>query len=206
MKLVTTVLFSILLSSMLANAALAQSGEEQTSPALSTDSPSFGINAEPIWMIFGGLGLKFEYFMTDKLSLGIGGMIIPGYKVEETSVFADDGYVMSREEGHLGINYMFTGTLGSRGLYINPAIGFVKAEIKEYSSQNWSGSVTTAMLRCTVGYQWVIAKHLRLAAGGGLAAYGGGEIVVKDNTGAVVDREKVALGGLAIDGQIGYVF
>ena len=102
---------------------------------------------------------------------------------------------------------MLTGTLGSRGLYINPAIGYQTTRITEFSSSKLTGETSSPMARLTVGYQWILVKSLRLAAGGGLAVYDSKDIVVKDSSGNEVLREKSSsLGGLAIALQVGYLF
>lgn len=173
-------------------------------------SPSFGINADPIWLALGGFGVKFEYFANDTVSVGLGGILIPkrsNTTDSSTSTITTDDYKWEYSQYYIGSNIMLTGTLGGRGLYINPAVGVVSTKITEYGTSQLSGSLSAAMLKCTVGYQWVLMQHLRLAAGGGLMLANSSDIVIKDNSGAEIDRqESSALGGLAIDLQIGYVF
>ena len=89
----------------------------------------------------------------------------------------------------------------------DPAVGYQTTEIKNYSTSNLNGSLSSAVAQFTVGYQWILVKHLRLAAGGGLNMYQQNDIIVKDNTDTEVYRDKSStLGGLALDLQVGYVF
>ncbi|MBC7370613.1 MAG: hypothetical protein H7326_03555 [Bdellovibrionaceae bacterium] len=48
-------------------------------------------------------------------------------------------YKWEYNEAYLGSNIMLTGTLGSRGLYISPAIGYRSSKISEFSSSNLGG-------------------------------------------------------------------
>jgi hypothetical protein len=207
-------LFSVLLVlASFSKAVAASDGTLATSNTVTQSQPSFGFNLDPIWLAVSGIGGKAEYFISDKVSIGIGGILIPSHKVEKTS--SEDtaktvggDYKWEHNEIFVGSNFMLTGTLGSNGLYINPAVGYQSTKITEYSDENLSGSLSNPMVRLTMGYQWVLAKHLRLAAGGGFAlAAGNNEIVVKDSSGTEVLREKSSsMGALALDLQVGYVF
>lgn len=196
-------------------ALLTQAAFAQDKPATDIAAPtaqeekienlSFGINAEPIWALLSGFGLKFEYFVTDKTSVGIQGMSF-NYKANDTSTTLTK-YTLLHSEVFLGSNIMLTGTLSSRGLYIHPAIGYQTTEIKDYGTSNLNGTLNSPLAQFTVGYQWILAKHLRLAAGGGLNMYQQNDIIVKDSTGTEVYRDKSStLGGLALDLHVGYVF
>lgn len=176
------------------------------------NQPNFGANIDPIWIVFSGIGLKLEYFISDRVSVGVGGILIPSHAVEKSTSSSSTtstayDYKYSHYEGLIGSNIMLTGTLGSRGLYINPAIGYQTTAITDFSSSKLTGETSSPMARLTVGYQWILAKSLRLAAGGGLTAYEAKDIIVKDNSGKEVLREKSSsLGGVALDLQVGYVF
>jgi hypothetical protein len=193
------------------HAADSGSNYSTTSYGRSNDyRPSFAVNAEPVWLVLGGMGLKFEYFVTDKVSAGVTGMFIPSHRTESTSVKDENDsaykYNYEHSEVLVGSNIMLMGTLGTRGLYINPAIGYQRTRISDFSDSKLSGELSTPMARFTVGYQWILAKHLRLAAGGGLAAYQSSTITVKDKAGnEVLSQSSSSMGGLAIDLQVGYV-
>jgi len=161
-----------------------------------------------------GVGAKVEYFASEKLSIGIGGILIPNHRIESTT--SENGsttstvggnYMWEHNEIYLGTNIMLTGTLGTRGLYINPAVGYRTTRISEFSDFKLSGSLSSPVARLTMGYQWILAKHLRLAAGGGLTVAQSSAVVVKDASGKEVLRENsTSLGGLALDLQVGYIF
>ncbi|MGZ3769056.1 MAG: hypothetical protein ACXVCP_00140 [Bdellovibrio sp.] len=175
------------------------------------NEPKIGVNVEPLWLVLGGLGAKAEYFITDKVSLGVSGFYIPGYKNKKSSsssASTDENYTLSADEINLGSNIMLTGTLASNGVYINPAIGYQHTKISDYSEFKLEGSTSGPQARLTAGYQWVDHySGLRIAIGGGLRVLHSSDIVVKDKSGAEVLRQSSsALGGLAIDGHIGYVF
>ncbi len=207
---------SVLLISFVLTAGMASlATENQSVETARTDSisnsPHVGINLEPIWLVLGGLGAKLDYFATDSVSVNLSGILLPERQVTPTSTTsttsAVDTYKSSRYEVLLGSTIMLTGYHGTRGLYINPAIGYQSSKISDYSTFKLSGEHSSPMARLTVGYQWILAKHLRLAAGGGLSLNQASDISVKDNAGKEVLRQKSSsLGGLALDLQVGYVF
>lgn len=209
----TLLALNMLAINMMSQQVLADDKDATTSRSTMQDkvnSPIFGINVDPIWLALSGIGIKAEYFISDTISIGIGGIFIPNHKVESTTsstTLTTERYKWEHNEAFVGSNIMLTGTLGSRGLYINPAIGYQSTKISEFSDYNLSGSVSAPMARLTVGYQWIIVNHLRLAAGGGFVATQSSDIVVKDSSGKEALRDKSSnLGGLALDLQVGYVF
>ena len=161
----STVFVSLLIGCQFVAAAHAAGSKESISAenVAIVEKPTqlnFGVNLEPIWVVLSGVGLKFEYFISDTVSVGVGGILIPNHKIESStstasSTLYDNNYKYSHYEGLVGTNIMLTGTLGSRGLPANEAK----------------------------------------------------DIVVKDNLGKEVLRERSSsLGGLALDLQVGYVF
>ena len=184
-----------------------------SSTSVETASPSFGVNVDPIWLIEGGLGAKIEYFITDSVSIGLGGIVIPSHSNQtsnsknDSTTTVSNSYKWEHNEVFIGTNIMLTGTLGSRGLYINPALGYQTTKISDFGSDKLSGELSSPAARLTMGYQWVIAQHLRLAAGGGFNVVSSSNVVVKDNSGKeVLSQKSSEAGGLALDLQIGYVF
>jgi hypothetical protein len=214
-----SVMCSLLVLSAVGSRALAASDSamKTTVPMEEVSRPHFGFNLEPIWLVVSGVGAKAEYFVSDTVSVGFGGIFIPKHTVETstttsstyngTKTTTGGDYKWEHTEMFLGANIMLMGTLGSRGLYINPAVGYATSRVSEFSDSNLSGELSSPMARMTVGYQWILARHLRLAAGGGLTLAQASDIKVKDDTGKEVLNEKSTnLGGLALDLQVGYVF
>jgi hypothetical protein len=208
-----TVICSLLIASTLAPQAFAANNTQYTTTmAVPENRPTFGFNLDPIWLVLGGIGAKAEYFVSDRVSLGVGGIFIPRRdnrttSDNDTTYTSTTKYKWEHNEIHLGTNIMLTGTLGTRGLYINPAVGYMNTRISEYGEYKLSGALSTPMARLTMGYQWVIVNHLRLAAGGGFTATQSGTVVVKDADGQEVLKDSSSsMGGLALDLQVGYVF
>ncbi|PIS11451.1 MAG: hypothetical protein COT73_03960 [Bdellovibrio sp. CG10_big_fil_rev_8_21_14_0_10_47_8] len=168
------------------------------------------LSVEPIWLLVSGLGAKVDYFVTDKVSLGLGGNYIPDHKVENTSKnensSINSNFNWSHSELNLGTNIMLTGTLSSSGVYINPTVGYQKTEITHYSSYDLQGSLATPQASATGGYQWV-NNGFRIGAGAGYKVLADNDVVVKDRAGAEVYREKASnMRGLVIDFQLGILF
>jgi hypothetical protein len=193
------------------NAGAEPVGETSTS----MDSPELtkrvGLNIEPIWLVLGGLGAKFDFNLTKKFALSAQGIYIPPRWNRESgdsdsSYYRSDNYKWSYSEFNLGTTIMVIGDIDTHGMYINPAIGYVRAKITDYSTFNYQGELAAPQVRATVGYQWILG-NFRLAAGGGFKWIGGDDIVVKDSAGREISREKSSsFGGLALDGQVGFVF
>lgn len=210
--------FIMIISSLggsLAHADASASSSSTLSTQESTNSPKFGFNLDPIWLAFGGIGAKAEYFLTNRVSLGVSGTYIPSHSFSpdsssdssNTTDISNDSYNWEHSEIFLGTNIMLTGTLGGQGIYINPAIGYQHTAISNYSIFQLSGSQSTPAARLTLGYQWVLARHLRLAAGGGLMLTPSSSVDIKDSYGNEVSRQNVSsLGGAALDLEVGYVF
>ncbi|MBC7741236.1 MAG: hypothetical protein H7061_03505 [Bdellovibrionaceae bacterium] len=197
------------------NAANAPTTSTYPAPAESAqNAPSFGVNVEPVWLLLGGLGAKLEYYINDTVSVGVGGIFIPSHRNEEATrtnsngtTTSVDSYNWEHNEAYIGSNIMLTGTLGTRGLYINPAIGFQNTRISDFGTSKLSGELSSPAARLTLGYQWVIINHLRLAAGGGFMLAQESNIIIKDSSGKeVLNQKSTTSGGLALDLQIGYVF
>lgn len=183
-----------------------------TKPQQETTTKEFALSVDPLWLLLGGVGAKFEYFVSPKISIGIGGILIPEQEVKPT----DDGketastggnYRRAYNEISLGSNVMLTGSLTSDGLYLNPGIGYQSAKISQFGESKLSGSLSAPFARLTVGYQWMMKTGFRIAAGAGLRVSESRDIVIKDNAGNEVLREKSSnLGGLTLDFNIGYLF
>jgi hypothetical protein len=212
MKYQRALLCGIFFANVFSNVALAS--ETLTANVAPKKSPVMGVNLEPVYLVLGGLGAKMEYFVSDSVSLGLGGVYVPKHNMNtftstsSSSTTTDtESYMFEHNEIFVGSNIMLTGTLGGRGAYLNPAVGYASTRISEYSSSKLSGQLSTPMARLTGGYQWVLVDHLRLAAGGGFTVAQSGTVIVKDSNGAEVLRENSSsLGGLALDLQVGYVF
>ncbi len=176
-----------------------------------TQSYRFGLNAEPIWVLIGGVGARADLAFTRRIALSVHGIYIPERsnttsEDDKNTTTIDNDYKWSYSEFNIGPTFMLTGDLSRHGLYLNTSVGYVKAQISEYSSLNLQGELAAAQVRATIGYQWRIGG-LRLAAGGGLRAIQSDDIIVKDGQGQEVHREKSsALGGLALDAHVGWVF
>ena len=181
----------------------------EPSPAPSTTHEHFlGVGVEPHWLLIGGIGLGVDFRLSNKVSLGLSGMMVPprsNSSTQETNSAIVD-YKWSYYEVYLGPKIMIMGDYDHHGLYVMPAIGYTGASISEYSSLKLSGSTNTAEARLTMGYQWVI-RSLRFTVGGGLRVLNSADVVVKDNQGNELLREKSSsFGGFALDGQFAYLF
>lgn len=172
----------------------------------------FGVNVEPLWLVLGGIGGKAEYFVTDKVSVGLGGVYIPSHKIEgsssdETANSIGGNYSFEHNEIVLGSNIMLTGTLQSDGFYLNPGVGYQYTAITHFSFLDLSGSVSSPFARLTAGYQWVTSGNFRVGLGAGVAAYQDTDVVIADNSGREIDRTKSStMSGLALDLHLGYIF
>jgi hypothetical protein len=179
--------------------------------ARAEDAPSkshhvFGLGLEPHWLIIGGIGAKADFRLTDRFSLGFGGMYIPPRSNTSTDSL-EVSYKWSMYEVYAGTTFMITGDYDHHGAYIFPAIGYTGASITDYSTSKLSGSVKTFELRFTGGYQWVVGKNFRFTTGAGIRVLNSSDVVVKDNQGKELLREKSgALGGLALDLHAAYLF
>lgn len=194
-----------------------EKSQTNTEVALEKESQSvsntFGVNADPLWLALGGLGAKFEYFINEKISLGIGGFFIPSRWNESSSSSSSSSatksydYKWEHNEFYLISNIMLTGDLNSHGLYISPAYGRQHTAITEFGKEKLNGKLDSPIARLTLGYQWILANHLRLAAGGGLNFMSSDAIVVKDASGKELLRDKSrGASGLALDLQVGFIF
>lgn len=167
---------------------------------------SFGLGVEPLWLLIGGIGAKADYRLSSSVSLGLGGMIVPSQRNTNSDTNATT-YKWSAYEIYLGPTFMITGDYDSNGIYITPAVGYIGSKISEYSSFNLSGKLETYQGRVTAGYQWVSKKSFRVALGAGLRALGSSDVVVKDNNGKEVLRQRSSTsGGLVLDGTLGFLF
>ncbi len=177
---------------------------------------SFGFRLDPVWVLIGGIGGEVDFRMSRTISLGIGGYnIFPHSTTHSTSTTTtssgttftwDDDYKWSAYEIYVGPTIMLMGDYDHRGLYLAPGVGYTGAKITDFGTSKLSGSMDAPELRLTVGYQWVV-KNFRFTTGGGIRAIGSSDVVVKDDTGNEVLREKSStLGGLALDLGVGMVF
>lgn len=194
-------------------AAAAPVGESSTQVENTELTKRVSINAEPIWLLLGGIGLKTDLNLSKKLSVGAQVIYIPMHsnrtsdsEDKDNSVLKDDTYKWSYEEYNLGMNFMLLGSIDTNGLYVNPAIGYTRVKITDYSIFQYQGELAAPQFRTTVGYQWILGS-IRLAAGLGYRLIGSDNVVIKDSAGKEVSREKSStLGGLAIDGHVGFTF
>lgn len=167
---------------------------------------SFGLAVEPLWLLVGGIGAKADVRLSSTVSLGLGGMIVPSRR-NTTSETNTTNYKSSAYEIYLGPTVMLTGDYDSNGIFVTPAIGYIGSKITEYSSLNLSGKLDTYQGRLTAGYQWVSAKGFRVALGAGARTLGSGEVVVKDDSGKEVLRQRSSTsGGLVLDGTFAFLF
>ena len=211
MKLNTVLYFTLVMASQL---ALAETRNENSSGSNSatqtlTKSHKVGINASPIWLLVGGLGAKIEYFTSETISVGLDAVVLQkNVKGDSSSDGSSPAYKQSYKEINLGTNIMLTGSLSTNGIYINPSIGYITAEISDFDIFKLQGGVSAPQARLTAGYQWINRQNdIRLALGGGLSVVQDSDIVVKNDLGKEIARKKVSnLGGAALDFQIGYLF
>ncbi|HEY8272791.1 MAG TPA: hypothetical protein VIG33_17995 [Pseudobdellovibrionaceae bacterium] len=213
MKLKTILTAMILLTTHFGWAAVK---DDESTDTLSIEVPKHqvkvGLSAEPIWLLVGGVGAKFEYFVTDHISVGINGVYIPEHQIETSSSkdqsLTSESYRWSMNEINLGSNIMLTGSLSTNGVYLNPAVGYQNTRISDYGVLKLKGSLSSPQARLTAGYQFVNpANNLRFALGAGLRMIQDSDILVKDDTGEEVYRQKTSgLGGLALDCHLGYIF
>lgn len=170
--------------------------------------PQTAINLDPIWLLTGGLGAKLEYFLNDTASIGLNGVYVPSHAVKTAPADASAyTYKWSHSEVLVGSNIMLTGTIRSRGMYINPAIGYQNTNITDFSDLKLKGELSSPVGRLTLGYQWVDSQNLRIAFGAGILSQQQSTIIVKDNSNNEVLRDKSSsFGSLALDLQIGYLF
>lgn len=187
-----------------------QAMAERTSSVSTTETEqtehSYGLSAEPLWLVLGGFGAKADTRLSDSISLGVGGMYIPT-RSETSSGDSQTNYRWSTYEVYVGPTLFLSSTYDKSGWYITPALGYTSATISNYGTSNLSGSLSAPELRVTGGYQWLFAKSIRLTVGGGARVVSSSDVVIKDSTGQEVYRQSSgALGGLSLDLQIGYMF
>jgi hypothetical protein len=206
----------ILAAMILFGAQLGWAATEESTEILSAQiktQPKTGISVEPLWLLLGGVGAKFEYFVTDRISLGISGIYIPEHEMKpsssnDESTASLETYRWSTNEVNLGSNIMLIGNLSSNGVYMNPSIGYQNTSISDFGSRKLKGALSSPQGRLTLGYQWVNElNNLRFALGGGLRILKASDIVVKDEAGNELLRQNSSnLGGLALDAHLGYIF
>jgi len=168
---------------------------------------NFAVNVEPLWLVLSGVGLKGEYFISNRVSAGVSGMFIPRFQTETTGSATPTKYSLRHNELLLGVNVMLSGNLRSNGLYVNPSLGYQKTEIFDYGPDQLSGSLSTPMARMTAGYQWITENNVRFGLGAGLSVIPGGDISIADRKGTEVYRGKASTtSGLALDLHVGYLF
>ncbi len=188
---------------------LASTGHAQSTSTMSTPSRehSVGIAIEPHWLLIGGIGGKFDVRISDKVALGVGGMYASrNSDSSSNSSSTVYSYKWSMYEVYVGPTFNITGDYDHSGMFITPAIGYTGAKISNFSSSNLSGSLDTAELRLTTGYQWVL-KDVRFNVGGGLRLLKDSEVIVKNSSGGEELREKSsAMGTLAIDCHAAWLF
>jgi hypothetical protein len=186
-------------------------GSSHAGTDYSENGYNFGINLEPIYLAVGGIGAKFDFALTRATALSVQGVY--AHKNDLSSGDYDNEakdhsvhYNWTYSEINIGPTFMLTGDLSTRGLYLFPSVGYMKSEVSDFGSDSLSGQLSSPQLRTTIGYQWRFGG-LRLAVGGGLRVISSSDIVIKDGRGQEVYREKsTVLGGLALDGQVGWVF
>jgi hypothetical protein len=198
-------ILSLALFALSASAFAKDSSLEMKNPA---KEHSFGLTAEPIWLLVGGLGAKADFRLSQSVSLGLGGMLIPPRNNVRSSSSSDSSfnYKWSMYEIYLGPTFMLTGDFDSNGIFVTPAVGYLGAKITNFGSSNLSGALNTYQARVTAGYQWVSIKSIRIAVGGGLRALGSSEVIVKEGSKEVLRDKSSSTGGLVIDFQVGMLF
>lgn len=211
MKIFFKLVFSAAMGLTIIGSGAASAQSSRTSVRGSQNPYEFGINVEPHWLLIGGIGAKADMAITHKTAIGLQGMYVPPKRMERDIYESDtnsysNSYKWSYYEINLGPTFMLTGNLGTHGLYLTPAVGYVSNKISNYGMSNLSGEFNSPQLRTTIGYQWRIGG-LRFAVGGGLRLVKSTDIIVKNSKGETVYRERSSsLGGLAIDGMVGWVF
>lgn len=197
--------FATALVLLLSSTAHAQSTSTMKAPAR---EHSVGIAIEPHWLLIGGIGGKFDVRISDNVALGLGGMYVPPRSNTSSSsdTTNDYNYRWSMYEVYFGPTINLTGDYDHSGVFITPAIGYTGSKITNFSFLNYSGSLDTAELRVTAGYQWVI-RDLRFNVGAGLRLLKDSEVIVKNGAGQEVSREKSsAMGALALDLHAAWLF
>jgi hypothetical protein len=192
-------------------AAAAPVGESSTPMESPELTKRVSLSVEPLWLLLGGIGAKTDFNVSKKVSLGLQALYIPSHSSntssdDKTTTTTDYSYKWSYEEYNVGANIMLMGNIDGNGLYINPAVGYVRSKITDFSIFKYQGELAAPQFRTTVGYQWIVGSF-RFAAGGGYRLVSSNDIVIKDSKGNEVSREKSStLGGLALDGHVGFTF
>lgn len=160
--------------------------------------PSMGVTLDPLWFAINGVGIRFEYFLTDRSS------------IEFTSIYRSRpslDFSMSYKEISIGSNIMLTGTNGSRGLYVHPFVGQSTVEVFDYGSSKLSGTLAVPFAGATVGYQWVPGGTIKLAIGGGVRTVGSGDLVIQNAEKTdTFQMSSSVLSEYALDAKVGIVF
>jgi hypothetical protein len=172
-----------------------------------------GIGIEPHWLIVGGLGAQFDARVSKKTSIALGGMYLPPHEATTTGDSStSDHYKWSAFEVYTGPSFMITGDYDHHGAYVMPALGYTGNSITDYrssfstSSSGYSGEFNTPEFRLTGGYQFVVGA-LRFTTGGGIRLMKESDVVVKDETGKEVLRQRSnTIGGLSLDMRASYLF
>jgi hypothetical protein len=166
----------------------------------------FSASVQPIYLLAGGIGLQGEYFVTNKISAGVGGVLIPNHKMENTDNTLVKNYNYEHNEVFGMSTIMITGDLTENGFYVSPVLGFQKTAVSKVTDLEYGGTLDSAFGRFTGGYQWV-GSSFRIAAGAGISMIADSDIIVKDKYGNEVLRTKSSnLSGVAIDFHIGMLF
>jgi hypothetical protein len=206
-KMMMKAKFLCLTLAILGQGALAQTqgtSSLETSAAQSEYNGSVGV--EPIWLLLGGIGAKAEYFMTQKISLGVDGTVIPSREMKSNSPgnAVNTNYVWSHNQFNLGTTLMLSGTLSTNGFYLNPKVGYQSTRITDFGTEKLQGSLSTPQASATIGYQWITPNSpLKLTVGAGYRVLQAGEIVIKDkNNKQIYSQNASNISGLAFDFQL----
>lgn len=170
-----------------------------------------GVGLEAHWLIIGGLGIQTDARISDSAALVIGGLYVPprqntvSEEDKKQNYGKEENYLWSTYEVYIGSRFLLTGDYDHHGVFVTPAVGYTGARIQDYGYRKLEASLDVPEARLTVGYQFVVS-NFRFLAGAGWKVMGQNDIVVKDEQGSEIYRQKSStLNGVVIDAHAAFL-
>ena len=212
MKKAMALALSVLLTGTI---AIAQDGQTVMATQLENqgNAGKFTLSLEPIWLVVSGIGIGAHYNLTSRSAIDLKFMGIFDHVMneeEDNNTFTEEEeYKASRQEVNLGMTFMLFGDFANHGMYLSPSLGYVKAEITDYGTEDLQGEAETGTARITTGYRWALNNGLNFRVGGGfMFTEGDYEVTVRDRNGNAIATEDAdgGLTSIALDAAISYTF
>lgn len=204
---------SVITATLLILASFAADASTSATSTLDEKSKSrtVGVNIEPIYILIGGIGVKVDYFATEKFSFGIRGVRIQDKEIgssDSSSSLFSTSYRFSHTELDLNTRFMLTGTNVSDGAYFSPSVGYISSRIYDYGIYRLEGGLSTPVATLMLGYQFVNPQSgFRLNAGLGYRLAQANTIEIKNKAGNVIHSDKSSsLDSMAFELGLGMMF